>query len=44
MKDEWAYPWESAEKNLLEARQLVKSCGYWRRKGKLEDAEEALRE
>ena len=42
MKDERAYPWESAEKDLAEARQLIESCGYWRRKGELEDVGNAI--
>jgi hypothetical protein len=37
------YPWESPERDLAEARQLIEECGYWRRKEELEDAEAALR-
>ena len=36
------YPWESPQKDLAEARRLIKKCGYWRRKEELEDAEEAI--
>jgi hypothetical protein len=38
-----SYPWESAERDLAEARRLIEECGYWRRKEELEDAEAALR-
>ena len=38
-----AYPWESPEKDLAEARRLIESCGYWRRKEELEDAEAAAK-
>lgn len=41
MKDERAYPWESARKDLAAARALIEECGYWRRKEELEDAEKA---
>ena len=34
-----AYPWESAEHDLAEARRLIFKHGYLRRKEELEDAE-----
>jgi len=38
-----AYPWESPEHDLREARRLIEEHGHWRRKEELEDAEEAFR-
>jgi hypothetical protein len=38
-----AYPWESPQADLAEARRLIYKHGYLRRKGELEDAEQALR-
>jgi tetratricopeptide (TPR) repeat protein len=43
MKEELAYPWESQQADLAEARRLIEKHGYWRRKEELEDAEQALR-
>ena len=40
--EEAAYPWESAEADLTEARRLIYKHGYLRRKEELEDAEKAL--
>ena len=40
--EESAYPWTSAQQDLVEARCLIEQCGYWRRKEELEDAEEAV--
>ena len=42
MNEADAYPWESVEHDLMEARRLIEKCGYWRRKEELEDAERAL--
>ena len=42
MKEELAYPWESPQADLAEARRLIEKHGYWRRKEELEDAEQAL--
>ena len=42
MKDERVYPWESPQADLAEARRLIESCGYGRRKAELEDAEKAI--
>ena len=42
MKDERAYSWESPESDLAEARRLIEECGYWRRKGELEDVETVI--
>jgi tetratricopeptide (TPR) repeat protein len=39
---EMKYPWKSPQQDLAEARKLIESCGYWRRKEELEDAEKAL--
>jgi hypothetical protein len=36
------YPWESPRADLAAARQLIERCGYWRRKGELEDAEKTI--
>jgi hypothetical protein len=36
------YPWESPQHDLAEARRLIETCGYWRRKEELEDAEAAI--
>lgn len=36
------YPWTSPQEDLRQARHLIESCGYWRRKEELEDAEAAL--
>ena len=36
------YPWESPQKDLAEARELIEKCGFWRRKEELEDAEKAI--
>lgn len=36
------YPWESPEADLAAARELIKRCGYGRRKEELADAEAAL--
>ena len=36
------YPWTSPQADLAAARHLIESCGYWRRKQELEDAEKAL--
>jgi tetratricopeptide (TPR) repeat protein len=33
------YPWESPATDLAAARELIKKCGYWRRKEELEDAD-----
>ncbi len=33
------YPWDSPQTDLIEARKLIESCCYWRRKEELEDAE-----
>ena len=41
-KSEKAYPWESPQADLAEARHLIYKHGYLRRKEELEDAEEAL--
>ncbi len=38
-----AYPWQSPQHDLAEARRLIEKHGYWRRKEELEDAEAALR-
>jgi tetratricopeptide (TPR) repeat protein len=43
MKEEPAYPWESPQADLREARRLIYKHGYLRRKEELEDAEQALR-
>ncbi len=37
-----AYPWESPQHDLAEARRLIEKHGYLRRLGELEDAERAL--
>ena len=42
VKGERAYPWESPQADLAEARRLIESCGYGRRKEELEDAEKAI--
>jgi tetratricopeptide (TPR) repeat protein len=42
MKEEPAYPWESPQADLAEARRLIYKHGYLRRKEELEDAEEAF--
>ena len=42
MKQEPAYPWESPQADLAEARRLIYKHGYLRRKEELEDAEEAF--
>jgi hypothetical protein len=34
-----AYPWESPQDDLAEARRLIEKHGYLRRMGELEDAE-----
>lgn len=39
---EHAYPWESPQADLAAARKLIESCGYWRRKEELEDAEQVI--
>ena len=39
---ETAYPWESPQADLAEARRLIYKHGYLRRKEELEDAEQAL--
>jgi tetratricopeptide (TPR) repeat protein len=36
------YPWTSPQADLAAARQLIESCGYWRRKEELEVAEKAI--
>ena len=36
------YPWKSPGEDLAAARKLIESCGYWRRKEELEDAEGAI--
>lgn len=36
------YPWKSPAADLAAARKLIESCGYWRRKEELEDAEKVL--
>lgn len=36
------YPWQSRQDDLRAARQLIERCGYWRRKGELEDAEKVI--
>jgi hypothetical protein len=36
------YPWESPQADLAAARQLIESCGYWRRKEELENAEKVI--
>jgi hypothetical protein len=38
-----AYPWESPQADLKEARRLIEKHGYGRRREELEDAEAALR-
>ena len=43
MKEEPAYPWESPQADLAEARRLIYKHGYLRRKEELEDAEEAFK-
>jgi len=40
---EAAYPWQSPQHDLAEARQLIFKHGYLRRKEELEDAEKALK-
>jgi tetratricopeptide (TPR) repeat protein len=40
--EETAYPWESPQADLAEARRLIYKHGYMRRKKELEDAEQAL--
>ena len=42
-KEEAAYPWESPQTDLAEARRLIYKHGYLRRKEEFEDAEQALR-
>ena len=37
------YPWVSPQADLAAARALIESCGYWRRKEELEDAEAAAK-
>jgi DNA-binding transcriptional ArsR family regulator len=37
------YPWTSPQEDLAAARKLIESCGYWRRKEELEDAEAAAK-
>lgn len=37
-----AYPWQSVEHDLAEARRLITTCGYHRRDRELADAEAAL--
>ncbi len=37
------YPWESPPRDLAEARRLIETHGYWRRKEELEEAEEAAK-
>ena len=37
------YPWTSPQTDLAAARQLIESCGYWRRKEELAGAEEAVK-
>ena len=39
---EQPYPWISPQADLAEARRLIESCGYWRRKAELEDAEKVI--
>jgi hypothetical protein len=39
---EAAYPWESFQADLYEARRLIEKHGYWRRKEELEDAEKTI--
>jgi hypothetical protein len=41
--EEAAYPWESPQADLAEARRLIYKHGYLRRKEELEDAEEAFK-
>ncbi len=41
-KDEAAYPWDSPEQDLAEARRLIEKHGYLRRMEELQDAEAAL--
>ena len=36
------YPWGSPQEDLAKARELIESCGYWRRKEELEDAEKVI--
>ncbi|MGH8588286.1 MAG: hypothetical protein ACREXX_02775 [Gammaproteobacteria bacterium] len=38
------YRGESPRANLGAARRLIERCGYWRRKEKLEDAEDAAKD
>jgi len=40
--EEAAYPWESPQADLAEARRLIEKHGYLRRIPELEDAEEAI--
>ena len=42
MKDEMPYPWDSPQADLAQARRLIESCGYGRRKEELEEAEKAI--
>jgi tetratricopeptide (TPR) repeat protein len=38
------YPWTSPRDDLAAARKLIETCGYWRRKEELEDAEAAAKD
>jgi TIR domain len=38
------YPWGSPQADLAAARRLIETCGYWRRRQELEDAEDAARQ
>jgi hypothetical protein len=40
--EEPAYPWKSPQADLAEARRLIETHGYLRRKEELDDAEQAL--
>ena len=39
---EKTYPWTSPRADLVEARQFIKSCGYWRREKALDEAERVI--
>ncbi|MCY2987366.1 MAG: toll/interleukin-1 receptor domain-containing protein [Planctomycetota bacterium] len=41
-EEEQAYPWQSPEHDLAEARRLIEKHGYGRRKEELEDAENVI--
>jgi hypothetical protein len=41
-KDKWGRP-RGPKDDLTAARALIESCGYWRRKEEIDDAEEAAK-